>query len=257
MQIFIDGSNIGVQSDHFLRPMGLTISELKALELGLAVMRSECPPDETAIIDKTRERLRKVVTKLPHDHDDIELRHAEAAPTEGLTYLGDLRTALRDHQKASITYRRSGTEQPSVRTVRIYAIVPASGMWYAIAYCETSQDLRVFRMDRVESATLLGDRYEIPANFSVSETLQKGKGLKAEGVSSGITVRYSPRIARWIAEREMMSPAEDGSLIVEHPLADEEWGMRHVLQYGPDAELVEPVVVRHKLRERLNAIVNE
>lgn len=254
MQIYIDDKSVGIVSDHFLRPMGLTVSELKALELGLAVLRSESPPDETALIDKTRDRLRKVVAKLPRDFNETDLRHAEAAPTEGLAYLDELRVALRDRRKATITYRRGSSEQPTVRTVRIYAIVPASGMWYAIAYCETSQGLRVFRLDRVESATAVTDRYEIPSDFSVSKVLEKGKGLKAEASSSGITVRYSPRIARWIAEREGMAVSDDGSLTVEHPLADEDWGMRHVLQYGPDAELLEPLDIRRKIIERLRVL---
>jgi predicted DNA-binding transcriptional regulator YafY len=64
-------------------------------------------------------------------------------------------------------------------------------------------------------------------------------------------VRYSPRIARWIAEREGLSLAEDGSLTVEHPLADAEWGIRHVLQYGPDAEVLEPLDLRNEIVKRL------
>jgi hypothetical protein len=36
-------------------------------------------------------------------------------------------------------------------------------------------------------------------------------------------VRYSPRVARWIAEREGRVIEEDGTLVIEHPLADPEW----------------------------------
>lgn len=65
-------------------------------------------------------------------------------------------------------------------------------------------------------------------------------------------VRYSPRIARWIAEREGKALAADGSLEMEHPLPDWEWGMRHVLQYGRDAEVVEPAALRERLKARLD-----
>jgi predicted DNA-binding transcriptional regulator YafY len=43
-------------------------------------------------------------------------------------------------------------------------------------------------------------------------------------------------------------------MVVEHPLADPEWGMRHVLQYGDEAEVLEPASLRARLRERLAAI---
>jgi proteasome accessory factor C len=255
MQVYIGPRTIEVTSDHFLRPMGLTVEELCALELGLAILRSERPPDETAAIERARERLRKVIAKIPEGFNESPMRHAELAPTEGLPFLDDLRKALRDHRKARITYRRSGADQPTVRLVRLYAIVPASGMWYAIAYCESSEGLRVFRMDRVEEASVLPDRYEIPDDFSVHETLQQGRALRNELPSSGIRVRYSPSVARWIAEREGVEPDADGSLTIEHPLADEEWGIRHVLQYGEHAEVVEPRSLRDKIGQRLDAIM--
>lgn len=251
MQIYIARGTVAVMSDQFLRPMGLTVQELRALELGLAILRAERPPDETTGIERTRARLQKVIAKIPPGHDEPPMRHAELAPTEGLTHLNELRKALRDHRKARITYRRSGAGNPTTRVVRLYAIVPASGMWYAVAYCESSEDLRVFRMDRVEDATALGDKYEIPAGFSVRETLHQGTGFKSELMPVGMKVKYSPRIARWITEREGVEPDADGSVTIDHPLADRDWGVRHVLQYGPDAEVIEPAELRAELVDRL------
>ena len=66
-----------------------------------------------------------------------------------------------------------------------------------------------------------------------------------------MTVRYSPRIARWIAEREEKPLDTDGSLTLEHPVADVHWAVRHVLQYGRDAEVLAPERVRTAVRERL------
>jgi proteasome accessory factor C len=254
MQIYIGPDTVEVTSDHFLRPMGLTFQELCALELGLAILRAERPPDETDAISRTRDRLRKVIAKMPVDPDESPMRHAELAPTEGLPYLDELRKALRDHRKARIVYRRSGSNEATTRVVRLYAIVPASGMWYGIAYCELSEGLRVFRMDRVEGAESLADHYEIPVDFSVSKTLKEGKGLKAELPPTGIKVKYSPKIARWIAEREGVTPDSDGSLTIDHPLADADWGVRHVLQYGADAEVLEPTGMRDEIKRRLAAM---
>ncbi|MDO8501627.1 MAG: WYL domain-containing protein [Gemmatimonadaceae bacterium] len=73
------------------RPMGLTIHELCALELGLAMLRAERPPDETVTIDRARDRLRKVIAKLPPDHEEAGQRYAELAPSDGLPFLTELR----------------------------------------------------------------------------------------------------------------------------------------------------------------------
>lgn len=251
MQIYITPGTVEVSSDLFLRPMGLTIAELCSLELGLAILRAERPPDETAGIERARERLRKMISNLPPDEESIGLRYAELAPSDGLPHLNELRKALRDHRKVRIAYRRSGSHEATVRIVRTYAIVPASGMWYAIAWCESSEGLRIFRMDRVEELTILSDRYEIPGSFSVRDALEKGKGLQADASVTGMRVRYSPTVARWIAEREGVEPDADGSVTIDHPLADADWGVRHVLQYGPEAEAIAPEAIRKEIVRRL------
>ena len=48
-------------------------------------------------------------------------------------------------------------------------------------------------------------------------------------------VRYSARIARWIAERERVAEEADGSVAMDVPVLSEEWAVRRVLRYGPDA----------------------
>ena len=69
-----------------------------------------------------------------------------------------------------------------------------------------------------------------------------------------MTVRYSPRIARWLAEREGKELDADGGLTLEHPLADESWAIRHVLQYGPDAEILSPARLRRQIVAKLASV---
>jgi predicted DNA-binding transcriptional regulator YafY len=60
-----------------------------------------------------------------------------------------------------------------------------------------------------------------------------------------VRVRYGPRIAGWIREREPEAESlSDGGVIVSHTVADPRWIVAHVLQYGPDAEVLEPPEVR-------------
>ena len=254
MEIYIGATTISARSDQFLRPMGLTIPELKALELGLTVLEQERPPDDRPVIDSARQRLRKLIAHLPIEDNVHEVRMAEMVPSEGLPYLDEVRRALKNRRKVCIDYRSSAATEAKSRVIRPYGMAAASGMWYVVAYCEASEGLRVFRADRIEDATLLSDRYEIPASFSIRETLREGRALQTDTPSGGMTVRYSQRIARWIAEREGRELSPDGSLTVEHPLADAEWGVRHVLQYGPEAEVLEPQSLREEIVRRLGTL---
>jgi proteasome accessory factor C len=250
--LFIDGECVSLTSPHFRRPMRLTATELCALELGLAMLETERPPEEHAAIVRARRRLRDVITRLPATSVESGSRVASLAAGDA-AHLGVLRDAVRLRRKVRLGYRRGDHEAATGRVVDPYALVVASGMWYAIAFCERSTGLRVFRLDRVEQATLLDTTFEVPATFSLERVVGERRVLHADGAAT-MTVRYSPRIARWIAEREGGTLGEDGSLTMEHPVLDVAWGVRHVLQYGPDAEVLSPPHVRNAVIERLGAL---
>jgi proteasome accessory factor C len=120
---------------------------------------------------------------------------------------------------------------------------------------EAGEGIRVFRLDRIEGAEVLDERFEPGEGFSLDRVLEAGRVFIPAGEPDVMRVVYSPRVARWIAEREGRVPTADGSLVLEHPLGDPEWGLRHVLQYGAEAEVVEPEGMRELLRVRLGELL--
>jgi predicted DNA-binding transcriptional regulator YafY len=105
----------------------------------------------------------------------------------------------------------------------------------------------------MDGVAMLAESYEIPAAAAVQSLLKEGKPFHADGAEM-LRVRYSRRIARWIAEREKVPLADDGSLTIDHPLADEDWAVRHVLQYGPEAEVLSPPRARAAVRAKLRQL---
>ena len=254
LQIFIEAEDVSVIPNHFLRPMRLTRSELLALELGLAMLRAERPPEEHRAIDGAADRLRKAIARLPGEDIEDDFRVASLSPSGDLEHLRKLREAFRSRRKVRLTYRRAGDTLPSSRVICPHGIVFANGMWYAVAHCESSEGIRIFRLDRVAQVEPLEARYDSPRGFSIDAIVKDGRAFQSAEAGT-LRVRYSPRIARWIAEREGKQVAGDGSLVMDHPLADHGWAVRHVLQYGPDAEVLEPVEVREAIVQRLREIV--
>lgn len=251
VQLYMAPDTVALVSNHFRRPMRLTVAELCALELGLAMLRTERPPDEHRAIDSARDRLRQVIAKLPSDLVADHAYHATLGTVPSAEHLATVRRAIRERRKVALGYRRGDADTAAERIIAPYALAAASGMFYVIAYCDRSAAIRIFRIDRVESASLTVDRFEIPASFSLDEVLANGRVLHTEQPGT-VRIRYSPRIARWIVEREGGELATDGSLTREHPLADPQWAVRHVLQYGADAEVLSPDAVREAVRARLH-----
>ncbi|HUF35478.1 MAG TPA: WYL domain-containing protein, partial [Gemmatimonadales bacterium] len=201
LQIYIEADDISIVPNHFLRPMRLTRSELLALELGLAMLRGERPPEENRAIDGAMTRLRQAVATLPKEEIADDFRMASLSPAGDLEHLRRLREAFRARRKVRLSYRRADEEAASSRVICPYGIVFTSGMWYAVAHCETSEGIRVFRLDRVELVETLDLKFESPRGFSVDAIVRDGKAFQAADAAT-LRLRYSPRIARWIAERE-------------------------------------------------------
>jgi predicted DNA-binding transcriptional regulator YafY len=249
--VLIDGDTVTIRAGRFRRPMRLCADELCALELGLMILARERPVSERPALERLRQRVAELIADLPRDRDvggrrDGALgdgRHGEALDT--------LRQALRAERSVQLHYQGAGRSAPTDRVVHPRSLTFARGGWYLAAWCEQSAGPRVFRVDRVLSAVVRDEPVRAADGEVSGERLEDGTPFVTEATPGLLVVRYSPAIARWIAERDGLGLEADGAAIRTHPLADREWAIRHVLQYGPDATIVEPVELRAEVVERL------
>ena len=252
-----DAVQLATPAGHFRRPMALSRVELHALELGLAALHHESPPDERAVLARARERLRKALAALPHEavaesRSDRYVALGAESEAERVTRR-ELQRCIKARSIATIAYRSAGAADPGTRRVEPLAVLWSRGAWYLVAWCERSEALRVFRLDRIASVTCGPDRFAPRGPFALESVLREGRVLVGGG-DAVMRVRYSPRIARWIAERERVTTEADGSVVAEYPLLDLEWGVRQALRYGPDAEVVAPEELREAVVARLREI---
>jgi proteasome accessory factor B/proteasome accessory factor C len=232
--------------------MRLTIPELCALELGLAMLAAATAPDERLPIERARAKLRKAIVAMPVAPRDDAWHVHDTGQTDPMVAV--IQSAAKATEKVRITYQSSSAAQPGTRVIHPYAVFPSHGTWFVVAQCESSDAVRFFRVDRISAVDTLGESFNRPASLPVLDLIRKGKPLQARG-SDTLVIRYSSRIARWIAEREAKELDADGSITVQHPLADDSWALRHVLQYGPEAEVLSPPRLRQRVKETLETLL--
>jgi predicted DNA-binding transcriptional regulator YafY len=252
--LWADAVQLQTPGGHFRRPMALTRTELQALELGLAALQQESPPDEHDAIVRARARLQKAIAQGP-------VNGAGPPPLDRHAVLGEegadaratrrtLQLCIRERRVARISYRGAQSDTDGERRVQPLGVVWARGAWYLVAWCERNDGIRVFRCDRITTADATEERFAPPSAFSLESVLRDGRVLVGES-DAVMRVRYSPRVARWIAERERVTVEPDGSVVAEYPLLDVDWGVRLALRYGPDAEVLAPPEVREGVAARL------
>lgn len=268
VQLFVSANSVSMRSSHFKRPMRLTRPEVASLELGLGILEQELPVDERHQVTNVRARLREIAVrpvdtavdkwKASAPADAASSLAVEPARDDEWEAVVVLQRAIEHHHVVELTYQRSNDTESTVRRVRPYAMVRADANIYLVAFCERNDTLRVFRLDRVRGAVETSDCFELPADFTVESVLQQGHVFVQDApAADSLVVRYSPSVARWIAERERGELLPDGSLLVHYPLADESWAIRHVLQYGPDAVILAPERVRQAMELVLQRALDE
>lgn len=253
--VVIEGGTVQVRSEHFCRPMRLTAAELCALELGLSLLARERDPAQAAQVETLRAALTDLIIELPRDAVFSGLRDGAMMDGASSEVLPAIRRSIRSSEVLAITYQGGSSSVASARDVRPYTLVFSRGSWFLVGWCEKSDAVRMFRTDRITAPAATGRTFTRPIDFSLDDLMVDGKPFVTPSEPATMTVRYGLAIARWIAERDRMPLEPDGSALRTMPLADREWAIRHVLQYGPDAEIVEPKDLMDEVADRLARII--
>jgi len=236
----------------FHRPVRLSMPE--AVCLGLALRGRLAGRWEDGSGDDASERTLRFLNALETTLSTVSTRdllaRIEAADLRpdpaGVREI--LSLALEARKVCRIRYLKPGQDAPEDRILHPYGLVHGEGHWYLLAHCEASRGVRTFRLDRILEAEVTDLTFPAPKGFRPQDHIQGGRVFQAHEKVE-VTVRYSPAVARWIAEREAGGEtAPDGTLTVRYPVADPNWIVRHVLQYGPDAEILEPGEARRWMR---------
>jgi predicted DNA-binding transcriptional regulator YafY len=229
----------------FQRPPRLTPAESLVLALGLRSLAGHGADD--ALEQRRRAFAARLEAAAIPAADGDSMLHV-TCPRGAANHRAMLLDAARRTCRCRIRYARAGATAPDDREIEPYVLVADGDLWYTLARCVRNDDVRAFRIDRIESAEVLDVEFSVPDDFDPADHLRDGHVFRA-GAAPTATVRYSPRIARWPVERGEAEPEPDGSAIARRTVADETWLARHVLQYGTDAELLDPPELRRRIRE--------
>ena len=179
-----------------------------------------------------------------------------ASGTPGTLLLAAADAAQR-RRRVGFGYRTS-RGSANHRDVDPYAMLCRGGHWYLVGLDRERDAVRAFRLTRFTTDIAdAGEGSEPSPTFRAADHVQAGPwGVGAPSASA--TVAFAPEIVWWatagLAGAPTAEPGPDGWTEVTLPMADVADLAGWVLQFGPDAHVVEPLELRDEVIARLEAI---
>lgn len=163
--------------------------------------------------------------------------------------------AVLSRRSIKAIYHTQSRNETTERKIDPYYIVPRNNRLYVIGYCHSKKDVRTFRLTRFLDVKILDETFtneHVKLEKYFESTWSVIRGAK----KIHFKVKFSKNVARYIKEEEynvtpIMKELSDGSLLFEVTLNDDFEFIQWIMQYGPDAEILEPEEYRQRLKDTL------
>ena len=155
-----------------------------------------------------------------------------------------------DQQAASSV---TGTPIANTREADPYGLVHYLNAWHMVAYCHLRQDIRNFRLDRIDDLVLLPKTFQRPANFKMSESQSDQRRRMI------VRVLFDKEVARWVRESrsyftDSVEETPKGLLVTLKPHQESEV-LQWLLSWGSRVRVLEPETLRKRIIEEAQAML--
>jgi predicted DNA-binding transcriptional regulator YafY len=243
----------GIEKKYFLPPLRLTLPEAVVLFLSSRLIARWSDEYDQAVIS--------AFTKLADLLPQPIARHVAAAmlsvgradPNEPFTRnFAQVAQAWADGRVIEFDYSGPGGEQRRAR-VRPYFLEPdaAGRSVYLIGHDETVDAMRTYKVERIRSATLTADRYEIPEDFDPDRWLAHSWGIWSSDGTKVVTVRlrFDASVAHRVRESiwhrsQKLTELDDGRVELTVQVAGIVEIRPWIMSWGDSVEVLEPPELR-------------
>jgi predicted DNA-binding transcriptional regulator YafY len=262
--ISVPGQGYSLMKGYFLPPLSFTTEEATILLLGSDFMAKNFDAQYRVAAESAARKIESVLPEaLRNDVHYLQsnilfIGNMSARNPKEHVKLQQLRRALIDRNTISFRYHtryhsdeKSGTH---TREADPYALAYVHSTWHLVAHCHMRQDIRNFRIDRMEDLELLPRTFTRPANpkISMAEREEQPRTVIARAL-------FDREIARWVHEgRTYFTIAEEETedgLLVTLAIRQPDDILQWLLGWGSRVKILEPDTLRGRLAEEARAML--
>lgn len=265
--VSVPGQGYSLMKGYFLPPLSFSADEATMLLLGSDLMaqnfdaqyraaaQSASRKIEGVLPDKLRDEvhyLQNSIVFVARTPDTPESQHR-------IMLLQQLRRAIIQHSTVRFCYHarhpREGQSEQTTRDADPYGLVHFPSGWHLVAYCHLRQDMRNFRLDRMDGLKILPQTFQRPAG----NVMRPDPERESEARSITVRVLCDHEIARWVQEARSyyVTHEEETSegLLVTLQVRQESEILPWLLSWGQHARVLEPESMRARLAEEAEGML--
>jgi proteasome accessory factor C len=234
IDLSFEGETVSVVFDAGMsRPLRLTAEEALALVVALRTL-AETPG--LADTDAIQRALAKVEAAAGGVVDDSTVTVELDAGERVLVVLD---RAIADQRALRLRYYSASRDETGERTVDPLRVFEADGRTYLEAWCRQAEGMRLFRLDRIESARVLDEDAHVPADVQPRDV--SGGVFRPASEHLLVVLRLSPAYD-WVADYYVAEDVtDDGDRIqISLRVADPGWVRALVLGSAGQVEVLSP-----------------
>jgi predicted DNA-binding transcriptional regulator YafY len=261
--ISVPGQGYSLMKGYFLPPLSFTSEEATMSLMGSDFMARNFDAQYRAAAESASRKIESVLPEALRDevhYLQSNIRFIGTTPASNskeYETLQQLRRAALDRTTVRFCYhtRHRSDEQSSslLREADPYGLAYFINGWHLVAYCHLREDMRNFRLDRMEELELLPRTFTRPANFHLYQRHRE------QPRNMLVRVLFDREIARWVREGRQYfvtseEETEDGllvTLMIRQPGEILQW----LLSWGRHVRVLEPDTLRGYLAEEARTML--
>ena len=240
-------------ADTIKRPLRLGVDEALALIVGLRALAAVPGIGERDAVVRALAKLEAATGSASAGSSRIQVVIDEGAGKEALALA---QQALAAHRRVHLRYLVPGRDESTERDVDPMRVINFDAQWYLEGWCHRAQDVRLFRVDRIESLTILDEDGTPPAGAEPRD-LDSGV-FTPHAEDQLVRVALGPGAA-WVSEyypTESVEPMQGGGAVITLRTADTAWLRRLMWRLGSQATVLEPVELALAVRDGARAALD-
>jgi proteasome accessory factor C len=153
--------------------------------------------------------------------------------------------ALFGGKRLRIDYRARSSDELTRRDISPQNILCYRDNWYLDAWCHLREELRIFAVDKIESAEILPEDAITLPESELHTYFASAYGIFSGAAQHTAVLVFSAERARWIADEhwhpeQQTKWLDDGRFELRVPFNDHRELLMDILKYGADVEVKEP-----------------